>query len=67
MRAINDARSRFHVGLAEYAELLADYEIWPKHRLLDTTPEERVANAVLWSEESQRARLEYMGVAELTA
>jgi hypothetical protein len=57
----------FQAGLAEHAELLADYEIWPGRRLLDTTPEERVATAARWSEEIQRARLKYMGLAEATA
>ncbi|MDQ4033660.1 MAG: hypothetical protein M3332_16005 [Actinomycetota bacterium] len=45
----------FQAGLAEHDQLLADYEIWPGRRLLDTTPEEWVATAGRWSEETQRA------------
>jgi hypothetical protein len=61
-----DREAAFQTGLADHAELLADYEIWPGRRLLDTTPEERVATAGRWSEETQRARLDYMGLAEAT-
>jgi hypothetical protein len=53
----------FQQGLAEHAELLADYEIAPGKRLLDTTAEERMMLAATWSLEMQESRLAYMGLA----
>ncbi|MFI1293611.1 VlmB-like protein [Streptomyces sp. NPDC020792] len=52
--------SLFQEGLAEHAELLGDYEIWPGRRLVDTGIEERMAAAEQWSRETQEARLAYM-------
>lgn len=54
----------FQEGMAEHAELLADYEVWDGRRLLDTTPEERIETAIRWSKETQDVRLEYMGLQE---
>ncbi|MCK9902327.1 VlmB-like protein [Parafrankia colletiae] len=52
----------FQAGLAEHADLLADYEIWPGRRLLDTTPAERYETAERWTDEMARARMAYMGL-----
>jgi len=52
----------FQEGLAQHAEVAGDYEIWPGRRLVDTTPEERVAKAMEWSMEMQENRLAYMGL-----
>jgi hypothetical protein len=54
----------FQEGLADHAELLRDYEVWPGRRLLDTTPEERYDTALAWTEEMAGARMVYMGLAE---
>jgi 1,2-phenylacetyl-CoA epoxidase catalytic subunit len=53
----------FQDGLADHAELLADYEISEGRRLLDTTAEERMTMAATWSLEMQESRLAYMGLA----
>ncbi len=53
----------FQRGMQDHAELLADYEIEPGRRLLDTTAEERMTLAVTWSLEMQDSRLAYMGLA----
>ena len=53
----------FQDGLAEHAAVVGDYEIWPGRRLVDTTPEERITQAIRWSLDMQQARLEYMGLA----
>ncbi len=53
----------FQQGMVEHAELLADYEIAPGKRLLDTTAEERMMLAATWSLEMQESRLAYMGLA----
>jgi hypothetical protein len=53
----------FQEGLADHAELLADYEIADGRRLLDTTAEERMTMAATWSLEMQESRLAYMGLA----
>jgi hypothetical protein len=52
----------FQQGLREHADLVADYEIWPGRRLLDTTPEERYATAERWTDEMADVRLDYMGI-----
>ncbi len=52
----------FQQGLAEHAGVVGDYEVWPGRRLVDTTPEERVQQAVAWSFEMQTTRLSYMGL-----
>jgi hypothetical protein len=46
-----------------HAELLADYEIAPGRRLIDTNAEERLTLGVGWSLEMQESRLAYMGLA----
>jgi len=53
----------FQEGMQAHAELLADYEIAPGRRLIDTTPDERLTLGVTWSLEMQESRLEYMGLA----
>jgi hypothetical protein len=53
----------FQQGMVEHAELLADYEIAPGKRLLDTTADERMMLAATWSLEMQESRLAYMGLA----
>ena len=52
----------FQEGLADLADVVGDYEIWPGRRLLDTTPRERQDAADAWSEEMKRKRLKYMGL-----
>jgi hypothetical protein len=52
----------FQEGMLAHAELLADYEIVPGRRLLDTTAEERMTMAATWSLEMQESRLDYMGL-----
>lgn len=54
----------FQQGMEEHADVVGDYEIWPGRRLLDTTPEERLATAHAWSTEMQNSRLQYMGLPE---
>jgi hypothetical protein len=53
----------FQEGMQAHAELLADYEIAPGRRLIDTTPDERLTLGVTWSLEMQESRLDYMGLA----
>lgn len=57
----------FQNGIADYQELLADYELLPGRRLLDTTPHERLGIAARWSDAMRRQRLTYMGLAEADA
>ncbi|MEU7020194.1 VlmB-like protein [Streptomyces sp. NPDC046203] len=52
--------SLFQEGLAQHAEFIGDYEIWPGRRLVDTGIEERMEAAGRWSAETQEARLDYM-------
>ncbi|MFF8658036.1 VlmB-like protein [Streptomyces huasconensis] len=52
--------SFFQEGLAQHAELIGDYEVWPGRRLIDTGIEERMEAAGRWSQETQEARLAYM-------
>jgi hypothetical protein len=52
----------FQQGLEEHGDAAGDYELHPGHRLVDTTPEERLMLAVQWSQEVQESRLEYMGL-----
>jgi hypothetical protein len=54
----------FQQGLAEHAEVVGDYEIWPGRRLVDTTPEERLAAADRWSIEMKESRLRFIGLEE---
>ncbi|HZN20315.1 MAG TPA: VlmB-like protein [Micromonosporaceae bacterium] len=52
----------FQAGLAMHAEVAGGYEVWPGRRLVDTTPEERISQALTWSYEMQQTRLAYMGL-----
>ncbi|MEV6975312.1 VlmB-like protein [Kitasatospora sp. NPDC093806] len=54
----------FQQGLAEHAALAEGYQVWPDRLLLDTTAQERMAAAELWSHETQQSRLAYMLLAE---
>ncbi|GGM16973.1 MULTISPECIES: VlmB-like protein [Micromonospora] len=54
----------FQEGLAQHADLVGDYEVWPGRRLLDTTGAERYATAEKWTDEMAVVRLRYMGVPE---
>ncbi|MFY1634214.1 VlmB-like protein [Solwaraspora sp. WMMB335] len=54
----------FQEGMAQYADLVGDYEVWPGRRLLDTTPAERYATAERWTDEMAAVRLRYMGLAD---
>jgi hypothetical protein len=55
----------FQEGLAAHAHLVGDYQIWPGRRLLDTTVQERIQQAIDWSTEMQQSRLAYMGLSEV--
>jgi hypothetical protein len=52
----------FQEGMQAHAQLLADYEIAPGRRLIDTNAEERLTLGVTWSLEMQESRLAYMGL-----
>jgi hypothetical protein len=52
----------FQEGMARYADVIGDYEVWPGRRLLGTTPEERYATAERWTDEMAAARMAYMGL-----
>jgi hypothetical protein len=52
----------FQQGMREHADLLADYEIWPGTRLLDTTALERYAAAEQWTDDMAAVRMAYMGL-----
>lgn len=54
----------FQEGMAAHADLLADYELFPGRRLLDTTPEERWDIAAEWNDDLAEKRLAYMGIPE---
>ncbi|MGH3758286.1 VlmB-like protein [Actinophytocola sp.] len=54
----------FQQGLEQHAGVVGDYEIWPGRRLVDTTPEERVATADEWTAEMKASRLAYIGLGE---
>lgn len=54
----------FQEGMHQHAGLLADYEVWPGKRLLETGPEERYAMAESWTDKMAAARLAYMGLPE---
>lgn len=54
----------FQEGMQEHADLLADYEVFPGRRLLDTSASERYDIAERWSDEMTEARLVYMDLAE---
>jgi hypothetical protein len=52
----------FQRGLERHADVVGDYEVWPGRRLVDTTPEERVATADEWSREMKASRLTDIGL-----
>ncbi|MFJ1707905.1 VlmB-like protein [Kitasatospora sp. NPDC088346] len=52
----------FQQGMADHADLIGDYEVWPGVRLLDTDPEQRYAMAEQWTDEMAEARMAYMGL-----
>ncbi len=52
----------FQQGMAEHADLIGDYEIWPGVRMLDTTPDQRYDMADRWTEEMAEVRMAYMGL-----
>jgi hypothetical protein len=54
----------FQEGMHQHADLIADYEVWPGQRLLDTTPEGRYDAAEQWTDEMAKVRLDYMGLGE---
>jgi hypothetical protein len=57
----------FQEGMAQHADVVGDYEIWPGRRLIDTSADERQEAAHQWSTEMKAARLRYMGLAEVLA
>ncbi|MFJ4920606.1 VlmB-like protein [Streptomyces sp. NPDC088725] len=52
----------FQKGMAEQADLIGDYELWPGVRMLDTTPDQRYDMAEQWTDEMAEARMAYMGL-----
>lgn len=54
----------FQAGIQQIADVIGDHEIWPGRRLLDSTPDERIATALDWAAQTQTTRLAYMGMAE---
>lgn len=54
----------FDEGMPAHRELLADYELYPGRRLVDTTARERWDIAARWNDELIKARLDYMGLPE---
>ncbi|MFJ9058743.1 VlmB-like protein [Streptomyces sp. NPDC102409] len=52
----------FQQGMAEQADLIGDYEVWPGVRLLDTTPVQRYDMAERWTDEMAASRMAYMGL-----
>ncbi|GAA3879132.1 hypothetical protein GCM10023084_35040 [Streptomyces lacrimifluminis] len=52
----------FQQGMAQHAERIGDYEIWPGVRMLDTTPEQRYDMAEQWTDEMAESRMAYMGL-----
>ncbi|WP_327067868.1 VlmB-like protein [Kitasatospora sp. NBC_01250] len=52
----------FQKGMAQHADLIGDYEVWPGVRLLDTTPDQRYDMAERWTDEMAEARMAYMGL-----
>ena len=52
----------FQEGMAEHADLIGDYEIWPGTRMLDTTAEQRYDMADRWTEQMAEVRMAYMGL-----
>lgn len=53
----------FQLGMAQHAELIGDYEVWPGRRLVDTTPLERYRMAEQWTDTMAESRMAYMGLA----
>ncbi|MGV9882570.1 VlmB-like protein [Streptomyces sp. NPDC003006] len=52
----------FQKGMADHADRIGDYEIWPGVRMLDTTPEQRYDMAEQWTDEMAESRMAYMGL-----
>ncbi|WP_035793697.1 ferritin family protein [Kitasatospora mediocidica] len=52
----------FQQGMAEHADKIGDYEVWPGVRLLDTTPDQRYDMAEQWTDEMAESRMAYMGL-----
>ncbi|MFP3991451.1 VlmB-like protein [Streptomyces sp. E11-3] len=52
----------FQKGMADHADKIGDYELWPGVRMLDTTPEQRYDMAEQWTDEMAESRMAYMGL-----
>ncbi|MFJ2829007.1 VlmB-like protein [Streptomyces sp. NPDC087263] len=52
----------FQQGMAQHADRIGDYEIWPGVRMLDTTPDQRYDMAERWTDEMAESRMAYMGL-----
>lgn len=61
---VHERELLFQRGLAEHADVVGDYEIWPGRRLVDTTPAERLETAEVWAARMKESRLRYMGLEE---
>src|SRR5215475_7662976 len=62
LEMLHRRESLFQEGLHEQADVVGDYEIWPGRRLVDTSPEERIQQGLIWSAEMLRSRMGYMGL-----
>jgi alkylation response protein AidB-like acyl-CoA dehydrogenase len=52
----------YQQGLADRADIVGDYEIWPGRRLVDTTPQERIQKASEITNAVHRTRVTDMGL-----
>ncbi|MGW0659739.1 VlmB-like protein [Streptodolium elevatio] len=57
----------FQEGMEQHADLLADYELWPGRKLLDTTPDERIGKTLEMTFRIHENRLKDMGLASALA
>lgn len=61
-RYVMASEELFQQGMAQYAGLVGDYQIWPGRRMLDTTPAERCDMAQRWTDQMAEGRMTYMGL-----
>jgi hypothetical protein len=59
---IFEREQQYQDGIQSVRDQIADAEITPGVRLVDTTPEDRLGMAVGWAKEVQESRLKYMGL-----
>jgi hypothetical protein len=64
IEVLSKRETLFQQGMERHRDAIGDYEIESGRRLVDTTVEERVGMAAIWSLEVQERRLRYMGLDE---